>query len=318
MSTNDEILVLKWKLVEKILLEIEKSLPYEAMMYVITFVGRKQRLLPRADVASLCITGIETLLDQKEYSYAGTLCNWYVNLDAFSLNIEKIEDINESDFGTLLRVIDTIPTSSAYLFVEKIFDSLTRLINANETLSKPMARKIVYIFKQHCAIVFRDGHQWKKSLDCFYDLHDMKSVAEILHLWASEGYKTEYPIFFARTYLTMLSSNQRKFAASFFTHSKPYIDSMNIDDDFEYYTAHIWNFVSIIADIMGLPEGDARFHANKSVIYNQLLDKYCNIVKACDLKLYNTCIDVGEALKAPTRYNFSNSSVGSVTGMSLI
>lgn len=309
MSLEDKQKLLEDKLIEKIHEELKINSSYEAMLYIQTFIGRKKRLLTNLNCCKLILCSIKLFIELEEYYYAGVLYDWMLYLNTLDINT-----FNEI-FQLTLNLISNISKNKSNEFIQNIFQPLSNYIDNNNNFNNFEKTKYLYQLNQKCGELFEITKKWRDAKNSYLSIGDITSVARVVHLWSEEGYQYEYPLFFARTYLSFLVNRLIPQATAFFrAATDDYLDSYEFTLQHEqeqqlqqsqqslqvqqvqihnkYYS--IWQMCIIINDLLGLMDTPSiATKINPAKIYQLVLSKFEKILKFYDENLYQMAVIIG-------------------------
>ena len=289
------------KLLQKIKKDLLVDNPYDIMLYIQTFIGRKLHSLSNQQLIHLLFLIFKEFLNKNEISSCSTLYEWLLKLN----RIEEKEDLY-SLFQSTLQLTKEINQKNGIQFLLLIFNSLTSFINNKENLNSYEKTKLLYELNQQCGELFEQTKQWRDAKNSYLSIGDISSVVRIIHLWSEEGYQYEYPLFFVRTYLLFLINKLIPQATAFFRcTTDEYMDSyeftlqhqqqqqqLNRSNPNKYYS--IWQMCIIINELLGLMDTPSLItKINSTKIYQLILEKYENILKDYDMNLYEMAVQIG-------------------------
>jgi hypothetical protein len=290
--------MLQAKLAEKTIQTLRNDGAYEALLYVQSFVARKKRSLSPSESCSLAFKGIEILIQNDEIQYAGTLLNWLLSsgilADSFRIEI----------FHRIITLISTVPQQHSVLFVNTIFTQLSEFVESHNKISALDKRRYIYEVNQKCGEIFERARRWRDAKNSYLSIGDISGVARIVHLWASEGYETEYPIFFARVYLILLANKLIPQAAAFYrAATDDYLDAYEMTLNAlpntalkiaSQYTYNVWEMCTMINELLHLAEIPAvSAKVDQAKVFTLILEKYSGLLQRFDPSLYDASVTVG-------------------------
>lgn len=284
------------KLGSKMKEELDRNQPYEAMMYVQTFVARKRKTLSKQNTCILVFSGIKILLNHSEWSSAGVLLDWLLSMGALELN-----PIN-SNFDTISSIIASIPKTQVILFLDKAYIPLCNFIQMCPTEIK---HRYMFQLSLLCGEIFEYCRRWRDAKTCYIGVGDMTSLARTTHMWSFDGFPTEYSLFFARGYLILLAGKLVPQAAAFYKsandeYMEPYELTISCGPQTTLQTActktyAIWQLCTIIYDLMGMADSPVlSLKVDRKKIFTLLSDKYKELITYYDADLFRTLQVVGK------------------------
>jgi hypothetical protein len=302
-TSAEGIQILEQKLEEKLREELDSQHPYEAMLYVQTFVARKRRSLPSLDTCQLIFKGLEILIEYHEDQYAATLYQWLLSQQF--IQSEYLPKIFQK---TLLLISSNGKTQQKLSeFIISIFHPLTEYIETNTSLSSLEKTKYFYELNQKCGEMFELMKRWSEAKNSYMNIGDVTSVARVTHLWAEDGYATEYPLFFARVYLSLLANKLIPQAAAFFrSATDEYLDSYEFTLHSSSPTSSsssnttstssysIWQLCILLNDLLGLLDTPAiASKIDSTKIFAVALSRYESLLRYYDPALLDLLKLVG-------------------------
>jgi hypothetical protein len=284
------------KLSEKLRQELDENHPYEAMLYVQTFVARKRRHMTPIDSCKLIFKGIQILIDNHEEQYAGTLFDWMLTQNLIDLqNLREIFDLT-------IGLISTSSSSQKNIseFVNCIFNPLFEYLESNKSLTALEKTKYLYELNQKCGEIFEVTKRWQEAKNSYLSIGDISSVVRVTHLWAEDGYPSEYPLFFARVYLSLLANKLVPQAAAFFrAATDEYLDSyeftLQLDSPQSSPSSYsIWQMCILLNDLLGLIDTPSVVtKIDPAKLFGIILLRFESLLKYFDRSLYDLSKVVG-------------------------
>jgi hypothetical protein len=283
------------KLTEKLRQELDGNHPYEAMLYVQTFVARKRRQISHLESCKLIFKGIEILLESHEEKYAGTLYDWMLTQNLIELqNLREIFDL------TLGLISTSTSQTNISEFVNCIFNPLFEYLESNKSLTALERTKYLYELNQKCGEIFEKTQRWQEAKNSYLSIGDITGVVRVTHLWAEDGYPSEYPLFFARVYLSLLANKLVPQAAAFFrAATDEYLDSYEFTlqlDSPQLSTSSysIWQMCILLNDLLGLIDTPSVVtKIDPAKLYGIILSRFEALLKYFDRSLYDLSKVVG-------------------------
>jgi hypothetical protein len=273
--------------------EIASSQPYEAMLYCQSFLARKKRSLSANESTFCLVEGAKTLMTSGEFGYAATLIVWFI--DSNMLHIDRAED--------LLGLLSQVPADQAIKFVEHLYVPLSKFMEANVSTGGQQSLLMLNTF---CAPLFEAEQRNREAVKCYHSINDMIGVARVLDAMARLGHPSEYPLFFTRTYLHLLSAGS--------SHCAILSDAFFVEADNEYMTPFLavhpeaeacqcWKMCDLIHDLQGLEDkksSAATVKIDKTGIFSLLLSHYTPLLQRQDPHILNLVEIVGiQVFKVP-------------------
>ena len=271
---NDSLHHLKQKMES----EIQLSQPYEAMMYCQSFLARKKRSLNDNEMTRCLVEGCQALLANNEHEYTGKLITWFV--DSKMLVMERSQDI--------LALLPLIPPDHAIKFLDNFYHPVAKFFEAH---SSSGGLECMLMLNTYCVPHFEAAERYSQALRCFHALNDMIGMARVLDLMAKKGNVSEYPLFFTRAYLYLLSSGTKEsgiLSDAFF---------VEVDNDYmgpfqeinlHLCTCQCWKMCELIHDLHELGDNISKStpaRINKGAMFSLLVDHYSPLLRQQDSQL---------------------------------
>lgn len=282
---------------EKMVAEIEIGHPYEALQLAQSLIARKKKTLGRDVTASLVGHGAAVLLKGKAPADAGTLIAWYIEDGAGDDYYFRLQE----DLSIISDLFKDAQPENVHPLLQKIYGPLHKLI-AKSSNVKVVAANLQEL-EQKFIDIFIAQKDWNVAVRALLRIDQIPRVAQILDLWAKDnGYSSEYPLFFARVVLQLLSDTQLAKANALLQASYPYlspIDKAPEGDISENKAAialanslAIWHLTIILTELVG---AEAKPRVDKNRIFLLLLDRYNHIIQKLDPKLFVSLDKIGQS-----------------------
>jgi hypothetical protein len=293
---EEDITNMMEKLTARMKEELELKYPYEAMMYVQTFVARKRKTLSHQNTCKLVFCGINVLLKHSEWESAGALLDWLLSTGALELNPSN------TNFDTVSSIISSIQRDHAMLFLDKAYTPLCSYI---QTLQTELKHRYMFQLSMLCGEIFEHCHRWRDAKTCYIGVGDMTSLVRVTHMWSLDGFPSEYSLFFARGYLIILAGKLVPQAAAFYKSANDeYMEPYELTISCGPATAlqrestkcyALWQLCTIIYDLMGMADNPLlSLKVDRKKVFMLLLNKYQELLIHYDAELYRTMQQIGK------------------------
>jgi hypothetical protein len=299
------------KLEEKLREELDSQHPYEAMLYVQTFVARKRRSITHLHACQLIFKGLEILLEYSEDQYAATLYQWL--LQQQFIDSEFLSIIFHKTLILISLNQQTKKPNKISEFILAIYTPLTAYLDSHLKGNSLEKTRYFYELNQKCGEMFEGTRRWCDAKNSYLNIGDITSVVRVTHHWAEDGYGTEYPLFFCRMYLSLLGNKLIPQAAAFFrSATDEYLDSyeftrhnstatvppssVNVTATHTIPTSSysLWQMCILLNDLLGLLDTPAlASKIDSAKIFTLALSRYETLLKYYDPALYDLMKVVG-------------------------
>lgn len=321
---------------EKVIAEVRAGGVYEALQYIQSFIARKKKVLGQRSTSAAVWLGTRTLLKEAVASAAslpapqalpasavllaqtaGELLRWFIEEGAgpenhFHLHAEPLNTAITAqngpycDVALLLELLTPLDARIAGPIVDAIYSPLHVYIarsNVNSA-NKRHAHLSQRIHK--CELLFAQTLQRNKryllAFKSLARLQDAEQLALCLSHWASEGYATEKPLFFARALLQLLAEKKPAFAKELLHAALPFVE-----DNVSVSAAHtakrspgdahsaplaVWHVAVILTDLANfapMPRVD------KTKLFGLLHRRYGALFVQLDVRLLEVFLKAGES-----------------------
>jgi hypothetical protein len=270
MTSTDPIAQLE----EKLVVQLRNRQFYEAQQYVQSFVARKKKLLGQNQTSSLVFHGAKLLIEHNAPADAGTLVVWFIEDGAgldYQFKLEKNE-LNEENYCDAARLLDLLQNQNIEKiipFIDKVYGPLHIFaakevggITASSAAATPSASalnarliKLENIF----ATSFEHSKKWNIAYKAALRVEDSTRIAQILNSWSKEGYRTEKPLFFARSIFQLLADKKVNLASELAENSAEYFQDnvsptsgVEADESMSANLA-VWHLSLILTGLANLP-----------------------------------------------------------------
>lgn len=280
---------------------------YEASQYVQTFIARKTKTLGANKCSTLVFLSIKKLVQFSASSEAGAVLVWYIE-DGASADTKfqfantqggKGEDPNKlyCDGQRLLEILQSFGQDNDNLsvpFIDKIYGPLHICFSKSEGNKSLELVKRLYDLETTFSHLFQHAKKWSNAYKCVVRLNDdFSRVAYILDSWAKQSYKTEYPLFFARSVLQLLADKKVTQAKSLIQQSEKFVlDQPEVGEDVEIMSGPyaVWHVAIILTDLANLP---VMARVDKTKLFSLLMQLYGRLVSQIDVKLVELLEKIG-------------------------
>jgi len=307
MATTDPIAQLE----EKLIPQLRSRHFYESQQYVQSFVARKKKVLGQSQTSNLVFHGARLLIEHNAPADAGTLLVWFIEDGAgvdYQFKLEKAELVDDKycDSARLLDLLADLNPDKIIPFVDKVYGPL-HVFAAKENISKesPLYSRLVRL--EHIfATAFELSKKWSIAFKAVLRIEDSTRIAQVLNSWSKEGYRTEKPIFFARSILQLLADKKVALASELSEKSAEYFqDNINLpagveDDDSMATNLSAWHLAIILSGLASLPPMP---RVDKTKLFGILSQLYALQLYRIDGKLAELLDKVGTNL-----FNFASTT----------
>ena len=288
----------KSKLAEKMNEELSNQHPYEAMMYVQTFVARKRKVLSKQDTCDLVYCGIKTLQSHSEWMSAGVLLEWLVSTGSLELNPQN------SNFDNITAIITAMPKDGVISFLDKAYKPLCAYI---QTYDGDIKHRYMFQLSLICGEIFEKCRRWRDAKNCYIGVGDMVALSRVVHQWTTDGFPSEYSLYFVRTYLFVLANRLVPQAAAFYRtasdqYLEPYELTLSCQPDTPLRKAcmksyALWQMCTILSDMMNIADNPTlAWKVDRKQVFSLVMDKYRTLIECHDAALLPVMRDIGHGL----------------------
>ena len=288
-------------LTKKIISDIETGNSYDALQYVQSFIARKKKSLGPSETSRLIFSATRIMFQNNASLNAAALLEWFLKGGAGVDNLFSIRtDKCDRDFCDLERLIELLSSFSSECIgciVERVYIPVFKLADKNQD-SKQL--KKLKEFEEICANAFEASRLWANATKSVLRLGYIERGVRCIDAWAREGFKMEYPLFFARAALQLLLEGQYPRAADLVSYATPLISRYNAEhnptDEGPY--AASWHLAVILVDLASpfLSSSQSRKSIDKAQIFTFLYNNYEPILASVDPKLILQIKKIGEVV----------------------
>ena len=290
---------------EKMQPEIGLGNSYEALQLAESFIARKKKTVGRDVTSSLVFHGAKVLIKGKASGDAGTLLTWYMEDGAgddyyFRLNNT---DSKQQDIDLLIDLFNNHTSAESHPVLSKIYLPFHRLLMKQYTNTTPSAKlQLIRQIELKWIDIFIDQKDFSIAAKALVRIgEDIPRIAKVLDAWAKEGggYASEYPLYFARSLLTLLSDGHIKKAEQLLKASLSYMEpyetaAIKLAAENETVAIKerpftgsegslaIWHFALILTELAAM---EPKPRVDKSKILNLVIERYNSVVFRMDPKL---------------------------------
>lgn len=261
--------------------------PYEAFQFAESYLARKYSSDRALLVRNRLLQAIDVFLARRAAAQAAHLLTWYLSQQSY------VTTLDHSDRSTLLvAVSDLLEKGDAELsgeFADISSSSVVQFIV--EEAKKGEGKEVGAAAGSRAVLALGDAlgrvNKWEQAADLFIKEKDMLKLATALHHRAEQGPTLEYPLYFSRVLLVLLSTRRTADAANFVQSSNGFLEEYTKSKSSELSVSGsniaVWHFSVMLSELVGL--GPSVSIKEKVDIYAMLIKKYRSALKNGDPEL---------------------------------
>jgi hypothetical protein len=280
---------------EKMLPEVENQHPYEALQLAQSFIARKKKTIGRDETTALVFHGANILVKGGASADAGSLISWYIEDGAGDDYYFRIPE----DIDNLIEMFNSLSSDKSHPILQKVYGPFHKLALRSET--SLIIRKLNELENKWIEI-FVAEKDWNIAVKALIRIGNDIKAANVLDCWAKDqGFLSEYPLYFARSILHLLSDGHLERANSLLQASTKYVNPLDEADatatDLSPAQSAlapslaIWHLAVILTEL-AIIEPKARVDKNK--IFILLIERYNGIINRVDPKLLPIVEKIGQ------------------------
>jgi hypothetical protein len=274
--------------------EIQRGQAYEGLQYVQSLIARKKKLMSGDTASLLVFKGCEMLAKGNKAGYAGTLLEWFMNGGAGE---DKSFHIQEKDgYSDVVRLTDLLkklPHSDGEEIIAPIYQMIEpKVYNMDKFSDKD--KTAVQAMRRAWVDAFEAGKNWFAGFTSSIALGDTVRAVSICDKWAKTGYKTEYPLFFARASLYLFADyGTSRTAIGFVKDSTSFVETKAKEGHSSPLTIACWHAAVMLSDLASTPPNT---NLDKAGIFTYISEQYRDKLAEGDPKLVSMLDRIGSKL----------------------
>ena len=213
--------------------------------------------------------------------------------DDYKFHFEEgaIESGKYCDIQRLSELLNTVEPVKASAIVDKIYSPL-HFVSVKKNISKGDLAKRLENLEGIFANIFEIKKDWYNAYKSNLRLNKIEKSSQILDIWASEGYKNERPLFFARALLQLLADGQSAKASELLKYVEKMVRETGDEAPGGPSSASlaVWHLAFILTS---LAAQEPKPRVDKARIFTVLADRYNTILSSLDGNLVTILEKVG-------------------------
>jgi len=285
-----------------LILKIESGSGYDALQYFQSFIVRKRKSFNREELSELFFFAVKLFIDRDSLNNSIALLQWFIKGGAGSDCIFSLNGTTD-DLGKLISLLRAYEINIVAPIIEQTYVILNEKFAMSNRAEKVLLQGKMDEFESLSLSAFEALKNWPSAVKAAIKLNKVNVLVRLTHLWASEGYPNEFPLFFARVVLVLLTENKLEQASSFLKEAQfVYADllgenltykSTNDSDAFQFYLTS-WHLAIIITELISLPSSTRSGVNIKVEIFSVIYERYASLLDKMDAKIVKILEKIGE------------------------
>lgn len=271
---------------KKLKAELQQQRCYEAFQFSQSYIARKFTPDLATILMKRCLDALLLFIEYGDPANGGNLLCWFLEQSTYLKAVDNHQAaIFLSDISGILNEVES-PSAGvlADIISTKILTFVaSRVTDGELDVTSPFGRNAVRLMES-LGDAFAKAGTWERASDMYIRASVMPKLASSLHGWGMLGLQSEYPLFFARAALTLLSKKKQYLAAELVKCSELYLSSM-VDLSSSLGPAMAtWHFSTMLTDLVGVVH-TISFKERRN-LYGLLIKKYESFLRRPDPRLY--------------------------------
>jgi hypothetical protein len=271
----------------KVAAQLLENRPYDTFQFAQGFLARRFSPATAGAVRDLLLAAVRLFAQLNFALQGGHLLMWYLDQDAYWKDLSK-ESLS-GFMDTIAAMLDEGEASQSGVLAEVVHEKMMQLIQTDmrkgaggQVGEAAAARAVLSLGDALCRV-----GKWEQSVPLFVNAKDMQKVALALHQWAQAGPRNEYPLYFTRMVLTLLSKKRLADATALIQNAAGYLKDFESQAPAQktqfQCSISAYHFSVMLCDLLGMASSISA--KEKIDIYALLHKKYKPVLEYPDAQL---------------------------------